>query len=128
MRKLRWTIIQISPWALHIGFGRTGGSYLAPAPIAELPSCVSRTTPDMIRIDFQRVAHPPERERSIVLAMKKPGLGFRKLLLLRQAASVEIDLIASHSIDQNCVHKTRERLERSAALPLLKELLGQNGV
>ena len=59
----------------------------------------SETTPDMIRIDFQRVAHLPERERSAVLVMKKPALGFRKLLLLRRAASVEIDLIASHCIE-----------------------------
>jgi hypothetical protein len=60
--------------------------------------------------------------------MKEPVPRFRELLLFRGAARIEVDLIASHCIDQNCVHKTRERLECSAVLPLLKELRGQNGV
>ncbi len=56
------------------------------------------------------------------------GTGERLIALTFSPANLFSFQIASRCIDKNCVNKTRELLESFAALPLVKELRGQNSV
>jgi hypothetical protein len=98
----RYLTIQISLGALHSDFSRAGGSYLAPPPIAELPSYV-------LWIQREKIAHVVQGKEGFALVLEQPELGFDKFAPSVEGGLKQVSLKAVDRFAENSGHETAKR-------------------